>query len=438
MEFKPARYLYFYLVHSIVLLWVCFAYLFYFRPEILDWSSWIAAFLVIVWSLYNNPFSTKVLGYELVQSYRRICLRQFRPFKIVSVIVLVSLLGWGVPMFKELWSRWSYVEMIKQMTLNEGTEAVPFATAGDLAAAYNLYPHRREVPFILARMGRLLSFDDQTGNYNLLVNEFLKKVDQGRIISKYHERKSIERYEGAIDPIITIARLKVEAQRASADSLCDAIDLLNAYRKDDELAKLYRLIYEHERAEHTTAEQDKGTKERLRNEIKTFIEGVSSQQSPKDHIRLVTSHVFQELLDHYAQLQIEITHEGERPAYSHSKSNMADPAEEVTRLYARILTMRLQIASASDVPWFEGPGKFTIYHYFKHQVGRESSITEDVMELFDKVPGLQAAMKKRISDAEAFKEFRNLDAWDRGTPLSANFAGTGMYKKIVEWLKSGW
>jgi hypothetical protein len=60
------------------------------------------------------------------------------------------------------------------------------------------------------------------------------------------------------------------------------------------------------------------------------------------------------------------------------------------------------------------------------------------MRLFDKVPGLQNAMKKRIADAEAFKEFRNLDAWDRGTPLSANFAGTGMYKKIMEWLKSGW
>jgi hypothetical protein len=341
-------------------------------------------------------------------------------------------------MFKELWSRWSYVEMIKQMTLNEGTEAVPFATVSDLATAYNLYPHRREVPFILARMGRLLSFDDQTGNYNLLVNEFLKKIDQDRIILRYKEKKFLERYEGAIDPIITIARLRVEAQHASADSLRLAIELLNAYRKDDDPAKLYRLIYEHELTSWPVIKQEKGTKERLRDEIKTFLDGVSSQQSPKNHIRLVTSHVFQELLDHYAQLHIEVARDGKGSTVDRSKSRKAEPADEVPQLYARILTMRQQIACATDVPWFEGPGKFTIYHYFKHQVGRESAITEEVMRLFDKVPGLQNAMKKRIADAEAFKEFRNLDAWDRGTPLSANFAGTGMYKKIMEWLKSGW
>ena len=39
---------------------------------------------------------------------------------------------------------------------------------------------------------------------------------------------------------------------------------------------------------------------------------------------------------------------------------------------------------------------------------------------------------------ESFKEFKDMDNWDRGTPLSAAYSGTGMYKKLMEWLKNGW
>jgi hypothetical protein len=317
------------------------------------------------------------------------------------------------------------------MTWDEGTEAIPFATATDLAEAYNLYPHRREVPFILGRMGRLLAFDDQTSNFNLFIAVFLKHLQRDRIIERYQNRRVLERYKGAIDPIIYLTRIIVEARENSRPaSLANAICLLNQYRRDDELAEFYRLIYEHEQVESQKANPDQTMDKlsRIRDRIKHYLDEISSQKSPRNHIRLVTSHVFQEILDHYAQLHVELATEKDKDHLLHV----------IPQLYARILTTRQQISNASDVPWLDGPTKFTIYHYFKHQVGRESDVTRQIMDFLEKVPGLTQVLKKRIADTEAFRHFRNLDTWDRGTPLDANYAGTGMHKKVVEWLKSGW
>ena len=350
-------------------------------------------------------------------------------------------------MFRELTSRFTYVDMIKRMTLVEGTEELPYPTPSALAAAFNLYPHRREVPFILARMGRLLSFDDQTSNYNKFVAEFWNGIDVNRIIAKYKCRKTLERYKGAIDPIIFFSRLTIEAKfegKENLDSIEKALALLNTYRRDDALAEIYRMVYEHEIIEGK-GEAKCSDYLQLKKGIEQLLDEIRDEKSPKKHICLATSHVFQELLDHYALLHIDLATIKIKQGVSQKSitecKEAAEPREilqKVPELYMRILTMRRKIANASDVPWFEGPGKLSIYHYFKHQVGRETVITNHIMTLFDRLPGLQESMKKRVFEAEAFKEFRNLETWDIGTPLSASFAGTNMHKKMVEWLKSGW
>ena len=80
----------------------------------------------------------------------------------------------------------------------------------------------------------------------------------------------------------------------------------------------------------------------------------------------------------------------------------------------------------------------SLYHYFKHAVGRPTSISVCVRKLVDRIPGLTEAMDKTVIGAEAFKEFRDLAAWDRGTPQSTAYTGTGMHRKLLEWLKTGW
>jgi hypothetical protein len=444
---RLSHYLYFYVSHALFLFAACFAYLFHFRPEILDWSHWIAVFLVLLWGVYNSPLFAKVVGYTFLQSYRRLCLRCFTVFRAISLFVLIALLGIGGFMFNELLSRFRYVYMIKQMTLDKGTGELPFATASDLAAAFNLYPHRREVPFILARMGRLLSFDDHTSNYNQFVGAFWKGIDVTRITDKYKDKKRLERYEGAIDPIIYLARLKIEVNyesNARFNSFEDALTLLDKYRRGDMLAEIYRMVYEHELIGNNDGSKC-GDYLQLKNKITSFLNKVIAQESPKGHIRLVTSHVFQELLDHYAQLHIDLAIAENEQGVKRKSIIECKDANKVTetvltvpQLYIRILTIRKQIANVSDVLWLEGPGKFTIYQYFKHQVGRETGTTRYIMGLLDKLPGLQESMKKRIFDVEAFKEFRNLESWDNGTPLSASFSGIGMHKTLIEWLKSGW
>jgi len=329
-------------------------------------------------------------------------------------------------MFRELWSRWTYVDLIKTTTLDKSRESFPFVTAEELAQAFNLFPHRREVPFILARMSRLLAFDDETTNYNTYIAKFLQKIAVDAVLLRYGDRKVLERYEGAIDPIVYLSRLMVDARRADHKALTEAIEMLRRYRKTDGLAEFTRLIHEHELYER------EGNREKLRGiqqEIEQLLVGIRKQESPRAHIEHLTSHLFQELLDHYAQLQIETASAG---------SARGDSVRHTVLLYSRVLTLRKQIASASEVPWLDGPGRFTLYHYFKHRVGRESNITREVLKLFDSLPGLTEAMDEKIFNAEAFKEFRSLETWDKGTPLSSSFSGKGMNERLVQWLRSGW
>jgi hypothetical protein len=331
-------------------------------------------------------------------------------------------------MFRELWSRWTYVELIKAVTLDKSGESFPFPSAEELAHAFNLYPHRREVPFILARMSRLLAFDDETSNYNAYISRFLQRVAVDALVARYGSRRALERYDGAIDPIVYISRIIVDAGRGDRKALADAIQLLRKHRETDGVAIFSRLIHEHELYEQ---ENNPDKLRKLQLQIGKFLDGIKSHESPRTHIEQITSDQFQELLDHYAQLHIEM-------ATADGVVGREDSINRIVQLYSRILPLRRQIANASEVPWLHGPGKLSLYHYFKHKVGRESNITRSVLELMNRVPGLTEAMDQRIFSAEAFKEFRSLEIWEKGTPLSASFSGKGMNGKLMEWLKTGW
>jgi len=372
------------------------AYLFYVQPEALDKTKWVSAVVLLAWSVYNSPLVPVVAGYGLLSAYRRRCVRAFGQFGIASAIVTAVVLASGGYAMRDLWARWSYVDLIKQLTHDEGLESVPLANAEDLATAFNLYPHRREVPFIVARMSRLLAFDDETSNYNLFAAAFLAKIRRAEVESRYARKAAFEKYEGAIDPILYLARTIVDAAGATPASLREAIELLKKRRPNDELAGLYLLVFEHELLDfETDAQQALDRRESVRKRIFDLLESIRRQTSTKAHIRLVTSHVFQEVLDHYAQVHIQLA-DARQPA---------PLLETIVGLYGRILTVRRQIATASEVPWLDGPGKFTIYHYFKHRVGRESEITRRVMQFHATVPGLKEALDRRIFSAEANRSF---------------------------------
>jgi hypothetical protein len=381
-----------------------------------------------MWSAYSGGAVPKFLGPTLVADYRTACLRRFGAFRAVSLAILVVLVVVSFFMIRDLWKRWTYVEILKTVTLDESGESFPFAAPEELGRAYTLFPHRREVPFVLARMSRLLAFDDETDSYNTYVARFLKAVPVDEILDRYRDPRTFGRYEGAIDPAVYLARLTVSARADDVPSLRKAVDYLRAYRPADGEAQFSRLVYEHELAGR---QGDRDGLRRLHGEMtRLFAELRAQTASPRAHIERVASHVFQEVLDHYAQVQIETAGAG--------AAEQSAAATRAVQVYARILALRKNIANAAEVPWLEGPGKLTLYQYFKHRVGRESNITRAVVELLTQLPDLPDAMDKRLFEAEAFKEFRALDTWDKGTPLHPNWSGKGMHDKVVQWLKSGW
>ncbi|WP_143684463.1 hypothetical protein [Variovorax sp. KK3] len=314
--------------------------------------------------------------------------------------------------------------------MSEATEAVPFATAPDLARAYMLYPHRKEVPFILARMSRLLAFDDEITNFNIFVNAFIKNLDVELILTKYGDKSKLDDMVGSLDPVIFVTRAIVEGS-PNENGFRRAIGILEHHRATDELAEFHKIIYEHELISIVKPQDSRIKLLALRSKIEELMKKSQDQISPRSHLKFVTHHIFQEVLDHYAQIEIEV-----------ATPTDADDAErvrrQVPRLYSRVLTVRQQIARASDVPWLEGPGKFSLYYYFQHHLGRESETSQTIVDFFSRIPGLQEDLNKRLFEAEAFRDYRTLKTWDVGTPLSAEYAGTAMHTKMLEWLKSGW
>ena len=426
-------YVEFYLYHFVLIVGACFTYLFVSRTDLLDWSLWLPAFVAIVWVVVGSPIFTRVVGHDLFQSYRSAFVRSRRLQVMVRLAVCILLLV-GIVMFNELISRFRYVETVKSLTIEKGSESLPSPTPKQLAEAYNRYPHRKEVLFILTRMARLLAFDDQTTNFNRFTEEFLARVDVDGIVKRYSDAREWQKYEGAIDPILAIARLHVETTKQEA-GLEKALALIKAYRQDDAHGTFYRLLYEHDQIS-TCELPDAKVKARLlsmRGQVEQTLAGLHEfpMDDTKALIKLGTTHALQELIDHYAQLHMETVDASD-------KASVASTVKVVPQLYSRILAIRQNVANATDVPWLETAGKFTVYHYYKQAVGRPTPISDCVRKMMGRVPGLTDAMDKTVVGAEAFKEFRDLAAWDRGTPQSAAFAGTGMHKKLVEWLKTGW
>ena len=243
---RTVLYVLFYVFHGILLLALCFAVLFHFRPEDLDKTTILSTIILGVWTIYNSPVLPKVTGHGMVLAYRRVFVRNFGMFWKIWAVVLVAIGVGGGLMVRELWSRWTYVDLIKRMAFDESKESVPRPTAEDLSAAFNLYPHRREVPFIVVRMSRLMAFDDQPTNFNVFVKEFLARIDESGVLGRYSDRLTLERYEGAIDPVVYLARLVVDADGASPASVQRGLAILANGRGTDEFARVNRLVLEHE------------------------------------------------------------------------------------------------------------------------------------------------------------------------------------------------
>jgi hypothetical protein len=421
----------FYAVHAIGIFAAFISYFYLQHPELLDLAQWGGAVGVALWTLFNSPKFSHFLRFGAIESYRNRCLRSFKRFIAISAVLAILFTLTSCIMLRDLFSRWNYVASIKEMTLSEGNEAIPYATAGELANAYQIYPHRKEVPFILARMSRLLAFDDEVENFNIFVKKFVDNLNIEEICEQYKNRETLEKYVGSIDPVIYLSRIVIESS-PNENGVRAAIRLLDTYRPDDEVAALHRILYEHELLEidGSMAPLEKRKKlEALKLRIDTLLHAMTQHVSPRAHLQIVTDHVFQEVLDHYAQIEIQL---------ATSDTEFESARLTVPRLYSRVLLMRQQIARVSEVPWLHGPGKFTIYYFFQHHLGRESGTSLKITKMIDAIPGLNDSLKTKLVDVEAFREYRVMKTWDIGTPLSAEYAGTAMHRKLVEWLKSGW
>lgn len=464
---------------------VYFVVFFFFPHKIVFVGTGIAAATAIFWFILNSlsTYGKRILS---VRDYyiKGILFYPCSALGISTFLFLAAALGTAV-MFDTIVNRFNYLRALDR--------AIPFFEAGqigvpapaDLAEAFALNPRRPEVPFILMRSSRLLTFDDRTENFYLYMKEFLKALepkldDVLKRSADFRPQYKLAQGEEApelplLDPIRLIAGYTVEVSQCDQKKAYDAaIDLLKKYRdrEGDDAAKLQRTILEVERDLRVRPGPDQARQSEI---AQAAIDSLDQQTDPSQRLKkdpsaardmfrsmaFAADHVFQQALDYQAYLKamqiVQLAPASDSCEQDSKKPDQAGKSEQVeaqdapkleqtdaepkriqdvVAIYQRILSIRTRLMSQTDVVWWQTPGKLTLNHMFSELSGKHGYGAR-YLKQFEKSPALFAALKK-LHEAVAFKSFQDPETWTQGTPLSRSFNGSATAAQLRRWMQLGW
>jgi hypothetical protein len=346
-----------------------------------------------------------------------------------------------VIMFGTIVERYKYMRAIDQAINIIRSNQLALPAPEDLAAAFTLMPQRPEVPFILMRSARLLSFDDRPQNYYAYMQRFMAQVDKDAIAVKFsafhHPRKlsiDADREELPIlDPIQILTNFAIDNQNPSTQ-LEWAIKILRQYRDrpEDAELRLWRTILETELAleKGGDAATIADTRARVIASIQTQTDPVIAGTNFRT-LAFAADHIYQEALDYLAWLKAS------GPESDAKLPVQCGSSEEIIAIFQRILVMRKRLLARADLLWWRSPAKLNIYYLFTHLSGQKGNVSTKIYDSFNRCAGLMDRIKELYS-ATAFKQYQDPESWHYGTPLSADFNGSASITLLRKWVRLGW
>jgi hypothetical protein len=453
---------------------VYFVVFFFFPHKIVFVGTGVAAASGIFWYVFNSlsRYGQRILAARDFY-IRGILFYPCWALGVSMLLVLAAGLGTAV-MFDTIVNRFNYLRALDRAIPFFEADQVGVPAPKDLAEAFALNPQRPEVPFILMRSARLLTFDDRYENFYLYMEQFLDALDREAVIKRSENfRPQYKLAQGGeapelplLDPIRLLAGYMVEVSEPKRkQAYADAIGLLQKHRnrEGDDAAKLQRSIYETDRDLEITPDPDPARQSAI---AEAAIQRLEQQIDPskrpatKDTFRsaaFAADHVYQQALDSLAYLKAmqfipaaagsnacrqdakrtDAAANGQATPNSVQPDPEAKRIDEVVAFYQRILTIRSRLMSQTEVVWWQTPGKLTLYYMFsefsdKHGVNGARLLTE-----FGRCPALLERMKK-LHAAAAFKPFQDPETWAHGTPLSRSFNGSATAAQLRRWMQQGW
>jgi hypothetical protein len=414
---------------------------FYFFPDKIVFGAKASILLGLLLSSYHliSPNLSSLFG--LRDEYLKFLVRYTKVVLLASVGLMFAAACWMAIMSGTIVERYTYLDAINRAINLMGSNQLALPAPEDLAVAFNLMPQRPEVPFILMRSARLLSFDDRPQNYYAYMQRFTNKVDMDGVVTRFGSFKGPDKLsiDGAtqplpiLDPIHALVDIVIDNEHP-ADHLKWAVETLQKYRNRDEDAelKLWRTILETEFL--LTQNNDAQAIERIKANAVNSIAMQIDPQNSGENFRLLsfaTDHVYQEALDYLAWLKAG------GPEADANLSVRCGDTDEIVAMFQRIIVLRGRLLTGTDLLWWRSPGKLNIYFLFLHLSGQKGKTSASIYNSFDKCPGLIDKIKDLYS-AVAFKQFQDPETWLKGTPFSSSFNGSASIAVLRQWIGSGW
>lgn len=419
------------LIHSLLVSFALVFFVFYVFPHDFYFATpaYIVVFFLFLLTNYLVPVGTRLLAFK--DGYLQTLVFRPRLSWIVTGAIVILALGWTFRMFDTIYARYSYMKAMDDALSSIGIDGITPPEPAQLAKAFNAAPDRPEVPFILTRASRLIAIDTLTPVFGQYNKAFLDAVDRTAALKKFdkygprhriaigNESASLPR----VDPIRFLAAVAFETNQADEKNW--AIKTLSDFRKDDKGAQIQLEIWKDSNSNRVQV-PDKTSIEAFDN----LLQGVSSKDFAS--VSLVSDNVFQKGLDYVSSMKIE------RQSKGTSDLERCQYNDDIIRNYERILLLRRRLANATDLLWWEPPGKMYLYYLYLHlghqTIGKELMVEVDMIGI---CPQLMERLQ-RMYDAPAFRSFQNPETWTQGTPLSSTFNGGAGVSKVREWLKLGW
>ena len=207
-------------LHAVIVGMAVFVGFFYFAPDKIVFGVQASLVLSLLLSSYNfvAPNLSRLFGWRDI--YLGFIVRQTQPILWVSCALGVLATCWVAFMLGTIVERYKYLDAVDHAISVIGSNQLALPAPEDLAAAFDLMPERPEVPFILMRAARLLSFDDRPQNYYAYVQKFMEKIDKDAIAARFSKFSRPAKFSidgelpalPLLDPIQILSNFVIESE----------------------------------------------------------------------------------------------------------------------------------------------------------------------------------------------------------------------------------
>lgn len=418
--------------------WICIFYYYIFPHKIFD-GTLVAAFysfLIFAYGIVGGG----LLGFSFVEKFFQIFKKKSSVLPFVFGIFAIIGVFWMAIIFQSFFDRIRYVETIKDSIQTSELGAPKVPNPKDLALAFNVFPKRKEVPFLISRASRTLAFTDNAEFFSSYMKKFVAALNYDDIKNRMLKDDASSKAQ-----VHSFVALSIVQSNPGDTGYKAALSYLEKYGTANPIEDIHKIIIQFSKEfdpifysifEDRYDREKLFVKKKLLNELEkelNLILDAASKNLDGSIFSLASSHIFQQAIDTSAQIAIL------NFLIDDSHLNKDDLRRDVLNKYRRILTLRERLVETNTAIWYTGPSTMTVFLYFDQLSGRKSSIAEAWVNIVDKIDSdLLKDINQEIVEVSAFEKYKDLDFWRLGTPLASKFRGSNAKTLIEEWIKHGW